>query len=65
MTYNYIAFTQRYTLAIRRNLNTHMRNHTLKRACELLRRFDDYLQDEAINLWVDNFGISKKLLSGY
>jgi len=65
MTYNYTAYMQRTTAAIQKNLNNHMRNHTIKRACELLSRFEPYLQQEAVNIWTDEFKISKKLLTGY
>ncbi len=65
MIHNYTAFYQRYTLAIRQNLNTTLRIPVIKRACLLLNRFDDYLQDEAINNWVEDFKLSKKLLSSF
>jgi hypothetical protein len=65
MEYNYTAYIQRNTAAIRKNLSNNMRNYTIKRACELLRRFDEYLQDEAVNLWTSEFNLSKKLLNGY
>lgn len=65
MNYNYIAFMRHATHAIKTNLQTPMRKHTLKRVCGLLGRFDDFLQDEAIQTWVDEFDLSKKILSAY
>jgi hypothetical protein len=52
-------------MAIKKNLDTDLRNPVLKRTCELLRRFDDYLQDQAINKWVEDYNLSKMLLIGY
>jgi predicted P-loop ATPase len=62
---NYVAYVARNTMAIEKNLNTNLRIPVLKRACELLYRFDDYLQEQAINEWIEKFNLSKKLLLGF
>jgi len=62
---NYAAYLARYTMAINKNINTDLRIPVLKRACELLYRFDDYLQEQTINKWVEEFNLSKKQLMGF
>jgi hypothetical protein len=62
---NFAAFLARTTLSIKKNLTTSKRIPVLKRSVQLLARFDDYLQEQAINKWVEEFNLSKKLLMGF
>ena len=62
---NYTAFYQRYTQAIEANLNTNKKQSLLERACNLLSRFDNYLQLEAVANWCKNFNLSEKVLMAY
>jgi len=64
-TYNYLQFRQRSSQAIKKNLKTDYRQITIKRMCFLLRRFDEYLQNEAITEWSESFDISRNLLEAY
>jgi predicted P-loop ATPase len=65
MQKNYSAYLARNTMAIQKNLNTELRIPVLKRACELLYRFDDYLREQSINKWVEEFNLSKRQLLGF
>ena len=62
---NFAAFLARTTLSIKKNLTTNKRMPVLKRSVQLLARFDEYLQEQAINKWVEEFNLSKKLLMGF
>jgi hypothetical protein len=63
--YNFSAFLQRHTIAIRLNLQTDKRVFVIKRACSLLNKFDEYLQHQAITSWSNEFRISPKMLQSY
>jgi len=62
---NFAAFLARTSLSIKKNLSTSKRMPVLKRSTKLLARFDEYLQEQAINKWVEEFNLSKKLLLGF
>lgn len=63
--YNYLAFFQRFTVAIEKNLNTNKRNDILRKACELLQRFDKYQQQATIADWAKKFKLSISLLNAF
>lgn len=63
--FNFSAFLQRHTIAIRLNLQNNKRIFVIRRACELLNKFDEYLQSQAINLWTNEFRFSPKMLESY
>jgi hypothetical protein len=56
---------QRNTMAIRANINNEKRQFVLRRACEMLNKFDDYSKHLAISEWTKQFRISEKLLRTY
>jgi predicted P-loop ATPase len=62
---NFAAFLARTSMSVKKHLNTELRIPVLKRSCELLRRFDDYLQEQAINKCAEEFNLSRKLLKGF
>jgi predicted P-loop ATPase len=65
MRYNYSAYLQRNTMAIRANINTSNRQFVLRRACELLNKFDDYCKHLALTEWCKQFRLSEKMLRSY
>lgn len=62
---NFAAFLARTSMSVKKHMGTNMRLPVLKRSCELLSRFDDYLQEQAINKCVEEFNLSRKLLMGF
>ena len=62
---NFAAFLARTSMSVKKHLSTDLRIPVLKRSCELLSRFDDYLQEQAINKCVEEFNLSRKLLKGF
>jgi len=62
--YNNYVFSQRYTSAILRAEGT-KKNKLLKRACSLLRAFDEYIQDEILDSWSELFKLPKTVLENY
>jgi hypothetical protein len=63
--YNYTAFLQRTTIAIERNLQTNRRTFVIRRCCQLLNKFDDYLRFQALTTWSEKFTLSHKVLESY
>lgn len=65
MYYNSQAFEHRYTSAIKINLHNDKKLFIIKRACKLLRNFDNYTQSNIIKNWSQQFNITEKLLRHY
>jgi len=63
--YNFSAFFQRYSQAIAKNIGTIMRNDTLRRACQLLNRFEEFQQEKAIRQWANDHRISTDMLRSF
>ncbi len=63
--FDYHGFYGRYTNAIRVNLKTPRLNYVMRRACELLRRFDEPIQISTIDAWEKQFDLSKGMMVGY
>lgn len=63
--YNFTAYLIRYSAAIKKNLQTDKRTFIIKRACQLLNKFDEYSQHQAKIVWCKDYRLSENVLQSY